>query len=201
MSGFNWVDYIFLIIFFISLLMGLSRGLIKEVLSLLTWIVSIIVASMFTHRLATWFTGTPQVQSAINNTSNTLGMNSAQPISMVSLAASFIILFIGSMIVCSIIASILSQVGNMPGISILNRLAGTVFGVARGFLINIIVVFLVELSPLSQEPSWTQSQLLPLFKPGAAIVTNLVQPGLQQLKSKVSNTIQNVGSQYLPAAN
>lgn len=191
MSAFNWVDYVFLAIFIISMLSGLGRGFIGEVLSLLTWVISAVVASMFTKSLAAWFTGIPMVQSAISSVSTTLGVNSGEPVSMLAIGGSFIVLFIGSMIICSILAGLISQVGNLPGISIVNRLAGGVFGVVRGYIINVLIVFLVQISPLAQQAQWQQSQLVPMFASGANFVSNLVQPGLQQLKATVSQTLQN----------
>ena len=48
----NWVDAIILGIVVISALMSLSRGFVKEALSLVTWVIAAIVAWMFGGSLA-----------------------------------------------------------------------------------------------------------------------------------------------------
>ena len=197
MASFNWVDYIFLGVFFISMMAGLSRGLIKEVLSILTWVAAILIASMFSSKLAAAFTGSQQVQSAISNASSAIGINPEQSFSMLSLGVSFILIFVFVMIIGSILGSIISGAAEGSGVSLINRALGAAFGLGRGFLINILLVFLVQLSPLQEQSVWTDSQLVPMFKPGAEFIANLVQPGLQALKSKVGQTLENA-SQYLP---
>lgn len=201
MEGYNWVDYLFLAVFFLSMMAGLSRGFIKEVISIVTWIAAIIIAGKFSTNLAATFTGSPQVQSAISNASTTLGVDSTQSVSMLSIGLSFIAIFIVVMIVGSIIGSVIGGIANLPGIGFLNRILGAAFGLARGFLINVVMVFLVQLSPLQQEAWWQQSQLVPMFKSGAEMIDNLVQPGLEAIKSKVGETLQNVESRYLPNRN
>ena len=53
--SFNWVDALILGVLVISALISLSRGFIKEALSLVTWIVAGIIAWMFGGSLAHHF--------------------------------------------------------------------------------------------------------------------------------------------------
>src|SRR5687768_11733671 len=54
----NWIDYIVITLLAISTIVGLMRGFLKEVISLLTWIVAFAAAVLFSGRLAHFFSGT-----------------------------------------------------------------------------------------------------------------------------------------------
>lgn len=201
MENYNWVDYIILGVFFFSILAGLMRGIVKEVLSILTWVAAFIIASLFAGRLAELFTHSNSGQSIISGASSAAGVNAEQSISIVSLGLSFVCLFLVTLIIGSLFTNVISRAVDSAGIGIANRLFGAIFGIFRGFLINLLIVFVVQLTSLDQAESWKQSKLVPMFQPSAAWVGNLVHPGLESLKSKVGQTLQGatqsvIGSIY-----
>lgn len=195
MSSLNWVDNVILFVFLISVLAGLGRGLVKEVLSLLTWLAAFVVAALFSTSVASYFTGSTQVQSMVANTTNTIGINTAKSVSVLSLGISFVALFVGTLILGSIINALTSRAVERGGISFANRLLGAVFGLIRGTLIVLVGIFLVQLSPISQEPYWQASQFVRAYQPSVQWLSNIVEPGLQSLKTKVGDTLQNVNGQ------
>lgn len=195
MDNFNVVDYVIIAIFFLSIVVGFSRGGVKEVMSVLTWLAAFLVAGMFASPVAAYFTGNPQVQSAISSASNNIGVNPSQQISWLAFGGSFIGLFILTMIVGSIISSLVSSVVSGLGIGFFNRLLGGLFGVGRGFLINLLLIFLIQLVPQAQqEPLWTQSVIVTSYQPAVQWLSELVAPGIQTIKSKVGQTLENVNS-------
>lgn len=200
MTDFNWVDYVILSIFFVSVLAGLMRGLAKEVISLLTWAAAVVVASLFASRVAASFTGSQQVQSAISSASTTMGMNPTQSVSVLAIGTSFVGLFVITLFIGSIINYFISHAVEGQGISFANRLLGALFGLGRGVLINLVTIFLVQLTPLGHEAAWMQSQFVRSFQPAVQWLENIVQPGIDTLKSKMGQTLQNVDSQYLQGA-
>ena len=200
MTNYNWVDYIVLGIFFISVMAGLMRGLVKEVISILTWLAAFVVSSLFATRVASSFTGSEQVQSAISSASSSIGINPSQPISVLAIGTSFVGLFVVTLIVGSIINYFVSHAVEGQGISFANRLLGAIFGLGRGFLVNLVMMFLIQLTPFEQQPWWAQSQFVQAFKPTVQWFSNIVQPGIENLKSRVGQTIQDVGGEYLPNA-
>ncbi len=197
MSSLNWIDNIILIVFFFSVVAGLMRGLIREVISLLSWVAAFIIAVIFSSKLAATFTSSPDVQSAISNATTSIGVNAAQPVSMFSVGVSFIILFVGTLVIGSIINSFMSRAVERQGISFANRLLGSVFGLMRGFIIVMVGIFLVQLSPIQQQPYWSQSQFVNAFQPAVQWFGNIVQPGFQSLKAKVDSTLQNTNAGQL----
>lgn len=193
MSNLNWVDIVVLIVFAFSVLAGLMRGFVKEVLSLITWVVAFFVAAMFATKVASFFTGSPQVQAMVSSASSSIGMNAAQPVSILSIGLSFILIFVVVLVIGSIITSIVSTAVSTGGMGLINRLLGALFGLARGFLIVLVVMFLLQLTSIQQQAFWTQSQFVNSFQPAIAWVSGIVSPSLATLKEKMSNTMQNTG--------
>lgn len=193
MSNLNWVDIIILVIFLASVLAGLIRGFVKEIISLLTWIAAFVIAVMFASKLAAWFTSMPSVQSMIASASNSIGTSAETSVSYIALGISFLLLFVCTLIIGSIISTIISRAIESVGIGFINRLLGGVFGLARGFLIVVAGIFLVQLTSAAQQPWWAQSQFVNSFQPAVAWVGGMVSPGLASLKERVSNTMQNGG--------
>lgn len=194
MSNYNWVDYIFVAIFIFSILVGLSRGFVKEIVSLITLVAAFVIATVFANSLAVAFTHAPSVQNAVDSASNAIGVNTAQPVSYIALAISFGLLFAGTIIIGAILSSILNIAFQVGILGVGNRLFGGVFGFARGFIINLVIIFLVQLTPLANEAWWQQSQLVGEFQPAVQWLASIVSPSLANLKEKFGQTLQNVGS-------
>lgn len=194
MGNFNWVDYIVLGIFLISILAGFSRGVIKEIISLATWVAAFVIASMFSTHVAALFTNSPQVASAVSSASGALGMNAAPPVSMAATGLSFVGLFALTLLIGSMIGSMVSGVVDRGAGGLFNRLLGGLFGLMRGVLVNVVIMFMVQLTPAQQQPWWSQSTFVNMFQPAVAWLSNMVQPGIENLKSKAGAALQDVGS-------
>lgn len=200
MSNLNWIDIVILVIFFFSVIAGLMRGFIKEVLSVITWVVAFVVAAMFSQKLALMFTGSQQVQTIVNNASNSIGMNAAHPVSILSIGLSFILIFVVVLIIGSLITSLISAAVSGVGMGLLNRLLGGLFGLVRGFLVVLLVIFLLQMTSFKDQQFWQQSQFVNSFQPAVAWLSNIVSPSLASIQQKVTNTIQNTGEMLKNAA-
>lgn len=194
MSNFNLVDIIILIIFASSILVGLARGLVSEIISLGTLIVAFIVAVTFTNSLATAMTNSGIVQSMISQTTSASGINTSTPASYVMLAISFALLFAGTLIVGAIFKSLINLAVQTGMIGIGNRILGGVFGFARGFIINMVLIFIVQLTPLSSESWWQQSYFVEQFQPAVVWLGQMVSPALANLKNTIGQGLQNATS-------
>lgn len=193
-SNLNWVDYIILAVFLFSILSGLWRGLVREIISLVTLIAAFIVAIIFSSPLANAFTNTAAVQNAVNQASTSIGVNAAQPISYAALGISFGILFAATMLAGAIIGFIINIPFQAGILGMGNRLLGAVFGFFKGFLINIVLIFVVQLTPLGNQTWWHQSQFVTMFQPEVQILGNFVSPSLANLKAKFGQGFQNLNS-------
>lgn len=196
MENFNWVDYIFLGVIFLSVLTGFGRGLVKEVVSLATLIAAFVVAILFASKLSVYFTSSSMVQNMVAQTSSAIGVSTETAVSYVAIGISFAILFSVTAIIGSIIGSILNSLFQVGLLGVGNRLLGAAFGVARGLLISLVIVFVVQLTPLSGETWWQKSQLVAKFQPGVVWLGNVVSPALSGLKNKFSGTVNDMGSSF-----
>jgi membrane protein required for colicin V production len=141
----NWVDYTILAVLAISVLIGLFRGLISEVLSLLTWVAAFWVARTFGPQVAGYF-------------ENSIHMPTARL--LVGYGLCFIlVLFVGALV-----RFVVARLVWSTGLGGSDRLLGMIFGLARGVLIVGLVVFLAGFTPLPGDSFWRQSQLLPQFQ-------------------------------------
>jgi membrane protein required for colicin V production len=199
-TNFNWIDYIILGIFLFTALSGMTRGGVREIISLLTWIAAFIIAGLFASPLASYFSSSSSVQSIVSSASTNLGVSASSQVSMFALGVSFVLLFFGTVIVGSVIGYVANSAVESAGVSIINRLLGAICGLGRGFLVNLVIIFVVQLTPVAQQSFWTQSALVADYQPYVTWFGNFVQPGLEAMKSKVGQTLQNFGTGVQNAA-
>lgn len=191
MSGLNWVDYIILAVFFFSVLAGFGRGLVREIISLATIVAAFIVASLFAGSLADMFTSSASVQTVVTQASNSTGVNAAQSASYIALGLSFTLIFVGTIIAGSLIGYFINMAFQAGVLGIGNRLLGGVFGLVRGFIINLVIIFVVQLTPFASQAAWQQSQMVVSFQPAVIWLGNIVSPALANLKEKIGGSLEN----------
>ncbi|MFT7470145.1 MAG: membrane protein required for colicin V production [Kiritimatiellia bacterium] len=139
--AFNQVDIVILIITVLSSAFGLWRGLIKEVLSLLTWIAALLVSRVYSEPLAGLMTG------MIENDG-------------IRYVSAFAILFVIVMMFGTFLNFLMSKLLNVTGLKLADRLLGAGFGVARGVIIVLVIMFITSMF-VSETELWQQSQLVP----------------------------------------
>ncbi|MEO7762162.1 MAG: CvpA family protein [Casimicrobiaceae bacterium] len=135
-------DYAMLGVVFVSLLISIWRGLIREVVSILSWLVALWVAAHFSVALAAW------MPAAMTNPS-------------VRYLSAFAGLFLLTVIALELIGVLLAKLLRAAGLGFIDRLLGSIFGLARGALIALILTLLGGLTPLPQRDWWRDSLLAP----------------------------------------
>ena len=141
----TWFDYTVIAIVLLSALLGWWRGLVYEVLSLLGWVAAGIVARLFAAKAAPY-------------------MPAAMGVEAVRVAAAFIVLFIGTLIIGGIVAWMLSKLVKWVGLGWLDGLLGGLFGVLRGVLVVLALVLLAGLTGLPKDTSWRNAALSKPFE-------------------------------------
>ena len=194
LASFNWVDYTILGIFGISTLLGLSRGFVKETISLIALIAAFIVATMFAQPIASIFTHTSSVQTAVGHTSEAMKTDTTATVGYVAIACAYAILFVGTILIGAIIGFIFNIAIQATTLSFGNRLLGACFGLARGFIFNVVLIFLVQLTAFGAEGAWKNSRLVPYFQPTVNWLSSVVSPTLANLKERFGSTLQNANS-------
>jgi membrane protein required for colicin V production len=144
-------DYAVLTIISLSVLIGVVRGLVREILALAGWVVAFLVASMFSAELAGML------------------VNQIADESWRVLAA-FASLFMATLIGMSILALIASRLIKSAGLGAEDRVFGSLFGFARGVAMVIVLVLLAGLTALPRQPVWKDAMLSPPLETLAAMV-------------------------------
>lgn len=193
MNNLNWIDYIVVAIFLLSTLAGLMRGFIKELTLLITWVAAFILATLFATPLAQLFANSPKVQSAMASAASNAGP-STHSLSMLTIGVSFLVIFVAVLLLGRILSYIVSSATTVNGLGLINRFLGGLFGLVRGFLLIIILMFLVELTAFAYEPAWTQSQFVNAFQPTVKWMDEKVSPSIQNFKTQMQNTIHQLSN-------
>ncbi|MET3650999.1 CvpA family protein [Dyella japonica] len=145
----NWADYIILAVLGVSVLIGLWRGLISEVLALGIWIAAFWVAWTFGPSVAGYFEHSIQLPSA-------------------RILVGYGLCFIAVLVLGALLRFLVSKLVEGTGLSGTDRLLGMVFGFVRGVLLVTLAVFLLGFTAFTRDPWWHDSALLPQFKGMAA---------------------------------
>lgn len=140
----NWVDYIFLAILLLSMIFGYRRGFIREIISLIIWVVALTLPTFLGPMLAPHLSGFSQNES-------------------IQIGVSFLGIFILVFIVGLIINFIMRKTVDKTGLSGVDRFIGIIFGLFRGIAILAVVVSFVNLTVLASKASWNDSFMVPKF--------------------------------------
>lgn len=144
-------DYLVLFVLICSVVISMLRGLVKEILSLLGWIVAFVVANAYGEMLAQW-------------------LPDAIPGSTARLIVAFLALFIGVRILMGLLSMALDAVIKAAGLTLADRGLGGLFGFARGVLIVLAAVLLCGMTAMPQQPFWQNALLSPLAETLAVTV-------------------------------
>ncbi len=155
------VDIALLVIIVISALLSLLRGLTREVLSLAAWIIAFWVARMFNPDAALWV-------------SSFISLPSAQ------WAVGFGLLFFVTLLAMGLINYLVGRVIAATGLSATDRVLGIVFGVLRGVAVVTLLIFLATFTPLTKDPWWSQSVVVPKVLPMAMWLRARIPPGISR---------------------
>ncbi len=132
------LDWALLGVLFLSMLIGAWRGLVYEVLSVLGWAVSFFAAQWFAPNVAAML----PLQSV------------SEP---VRYAAGFVLVFIGVLVVCSLLTVAIKKLVQAVGLRPIDRTLGAGFGVLRGVILLLAATVVVNMTALKNSAWWQES--------------------------------------------
>lgn len=135
-------DYTVLALMAISLLVGVTRGVVSEILALLAWVAAFIAARMW---------AVPAGNLLLAELSDPLWRQ----------LAGFVAVFVAVLILFALVRGMMNLLLKAAGLRPLDRALGAVFGVARGVMVLLVLVLLAGLTPLPQQQWWRQATLAP----------------------------------------
>ncbi|MFT4768970.1 MAG: membrane protein required for colicin V production [Glaciecola sp.] len=143
LSLFNGFDWVVVVILILSALLSLWRGFVREAISLAGWVVAFVVANLLAVTVA------GQIGDLIENHTGRY-------------IVAWSLLFVLTLVASSLTAKLFASIIKATGLGVLDRLLGSVFGVLRGMLIVMALVFVVrEIVPKSEQSLLEESQLMP----------------------------------------
>jgi len=148
-TSFTHLDWALFGVLVVSVLVGLSRGIVFEVISLAGWVVAYVVAQLYGAPLALWLP---------------VGLGGAA----LRAVAGFGLAFLCTLVACSLLARLARALISATPLSVVDRALGAGFGLLRGLVVLLVVTTLVMLTPVSRSESWQASQ-------GATWLSTLLQ--------------------------
>ncbi len=135
----SWLDWLLLGVLALSVVVGLWRGLVFELISLAGWILAWLVALHGAEAIG-----------------GLLGAGA--PGSALRSGVGFVVGFVGTLIVCALLARLAKSLVNATPLSVLDRMLGAGFGLLRGVLLLLALVTVVNWTPMAQAAWWRASE-------------------------------------------
>jgi membrane protein required for colicin V production len=136
----NELDYAIVAIVFGSLLIGIWRGAIREIVNIAGWVIAFFVAQSFAPELK-----------------NYLAEWMADP--SVRMVVAWLAVFLIVMIAVSVLGSLISEGVRKLGLGMLDRALGAVVGALRGGLIVLLLTLAAGLTTFPKSPIWKDAAL------------------------------------------
>ena len=135
MTGF---DLAVIAILLVSLLFGLWRGLFYEVLSLLGWPLAFVLSNMYSEELARHI----PIQHEMLRSTGAYGL-----------------VFVAVMTVWGMLVWGLTKLLRAIGLGQIDRMLGGLFGVFRGVLVVLVVVWLAGMTDIPERQFWREAEM------------------------------------------
>ncbi len=134
----TWLDYAVLGVLALSVVWGVWRGLVHEILSILGYVMAFLAANLLAGPLGA-------------------SMPQAIPTPELRVLAAFVLVFIATLVIASLAALALSKLVRAVGLGGLDRTLGGVFGAARAGVLVLAAALLAGLTSAPRQAFWRDS--------------------------------------------
>ena len=146
------LDWIAVVLVAVSMLLGLLRGLVFEVILLAGWVAAFLCAQWLAEEVGRW-------------------LPFGEPAASWRYAAGFVLVFVAVAFSIGLVAALTRKLVAAIGLRPVDRVLGGVFGVARGAVALLAAAVVVHLMALSDSAWWHESR--------SAIVLDAALQGLK----------------------
>ena len=146
MTEWHWIDYAIIVVVGLSVITGLMRGFVKELIALGVWIAAIWIGFHYSPALSALLK--PYIPD------NTLRG-----------VLSFVALLLGVLLAGGLLNMLLSLILNRSGLKGTDRLLGMGFGFVRGTFIVALLIGVINLTSLAQGTDFKHSKIYARFIP------------------------------------
>lgn len=141
-----WVDVAIAAVVGLSIITGMFRGFVKELISLGVWVLAFWFAMTYSQVAGAWLQPYISDKTACS-------------------AAGFVLILVATLIGGAIVNGIISHILHQTGLSGIDRLLGGGFGFARGVFIVALLMLIFKMTSLPIEEYRSQSSLYAQFDP------------------------------------
>ncbi|VVD90301.1 CvpA family protein [Pandoraea anhela] len=168
------VDYAAIAILLGSMLLGMLRGLVRELFNLVGWVVAFFVARAFGPTVAHWL---PADLPGGELTQGALG---------------FLVVLVAVVFGAGIVSALVGRMTDLIGLRPADRGLGMLFGIVRGILLLMLLVVAAKLTALPQQPVWQQSLTRPWVEAGLDRLMPYLPEAVQHYLRKPETAVPNV---------
>jgi membrane protein required for colicin V production len=151
------LDLVFAAVLVLSVLVGLWRGLVFEVLSVAGWVLAYFVAQRYAASVADWLP--------------LEGWSAPIPF-----AVGFGLVLVAVAFVAALFTAVLKRVVATIGLRPIDRALGGLFGVLRGLVLLLAFGWMISLTPFKEEAWWLSSISTPWLVSGLAVLKGTMPP-------------------------
>jgi membrane protein required for colicin V production len=134
----SWLDYAILGVLAVSVVWGIWRGFVREVISLAGWVLAFLAANAVAGPLG-----------------DALPTSISSP--EVRVLVAFLVVFIFTLSIATVAGMLLSRLLKAAGLGGLDRTLGGLFGLARGVVILLALAIAAGLTAAPRHPLWKES--------------------------------------------
>ena len=171
----DWVDLVIIAIIALSVITGLIRGFVKELVAVCVWILAIWLALNYSQALDPWLQNYIQDKTARS-------------------VVGFIAILLGTLIAGGITNAILGFIMKRTGLSGTDRILGMGFGFVRGVFIVALIMLVIKMTSLPYQQYSSNSVLYAKFDP----VVNWLYGMMPNFINQVKMLDRHIVSQELP---
>ena len=132
------LDWIFVAVLAISLMVGAWRGLVYELLSLVNWIAAFVLAQWLAPDVAHYL--------PVSNATE-----------VVRYGAGFVVVFVVALFAGGLLAFGVRKLVEAVGLRPVDRVLGAAFGLARGTVVLLALAVVAGMTPVVKSPWWQES--------------------------------------------
>lgn len=137
----HWIDYVIIATIFLSVITGLFRGFVKEIVALFTWMSGLYCAFLYSERCESLF-----ITHIHDKT--------------LRLAAAFVAVLITVLIIGALVTRLLNIILYKTGLSGTDRVLGMGFGFIRGLFTVSLIIIAVKMANIPSINALSQDSLL-----------------------------------------
>jgi membrane protein required for colicin V production len=153
------IDYLLIAVVFVSVLLGVIRGFLRESVALLGWLVGLWLAWRYAETVQ------PYLGGALAGTE-------------LQVWVARLLILIAAVVAAWLLGSLLGYLVQRSGLTLgLDRILGAVFGLVRGAVIVGFAAMLADAADLRGEDWWKSSKLTPVGEEMAGVLRGYVETG------------------------